>query len=868
MMSKRSVTSEEKLNYQARMDEKSDEYLKWLPSQTEEGLQARTKELEEDNRALSVANAHVVACEQAANRDNSRLLKNNDSLEVHIVTLGEHYDAEIKNRDATVQSKDAVISDLENRYGEVVRDCNALRGLAPDAGWESQKARISMLESNNAALTTRINDRDATTLKDAVISSLGAAVQSRDAVISRLEKEMSNLAEEKSKLRNQVEVEERARKAEAMGSAEEKRKLEAQVSVLRNELEAAKKANEMATANQSSPFSTYLATPNSSVAGGRYPPIPASASPFGSTRPSFGDSFYRTPMTPVSAEHPKTASSFPPQQSSSRLLFGNGNPNDPRAFSEKDMINVSDCMDEDEDMADGGPIQDSGDADSEGEPMDDSDDTPMVDDGPTIAPAAAQSSFSAHKMGRYTVTKGVVNDPGKKQRIAAFEADSGAARHESPKDGAANEPTRSSQDLTPNEFHEECEKIGLELPENGVANEPTQSSQDLTPDDFWKGCERIGRELPENGTANESSRLIPDIGKELDAIAAGDESSGPKGPMARPQADADPEEGHDFEGVLKESKDTGFRLAQVAEASNSRTTANNAVREPAGPVKEELDFAGILKEPKKTGRAGSNLAAPKGPKATRTGANGGVRKLANSSATGPAALRQRLGQQPAGARGAGQREPQSREVRSSGSGMASLRGEEQASRGSGSQPPRDYGLIKYGAPNPRVEGPVKVPDGPSSRMEQERLRNNHEPQTEELTELERLEDTYNRIKERVFPDNRAKQLEQAALRGGFQATQGGGSQSQTEEPRDEGVFSVDDDSPAAKRARKEKARIRRENARGVPESPSEFDLGFQKYLKDKAEKRNTGIDPYADSREQQEQKRLAKEQKRNTRGGQ
>ena len=86
---------------------------------------------------------------------------------------------------------------------------------------------------------------------------------------------------------------------------------------------------------------------------------------------------------------------------------------------------------------------------------------------------------------------------------------------------------------------------------------------------------------------------------------------------------------------------------QAAEKSNSRTTANSAVRQPASSVKEELDFDGVLKQPKKAGRAGFSLAAPKGPKATlqaargtdsRTGANGGVKKLANSSAPRPAAI--------------------------------------------------------------------------------------------------------------------------------------------------------------------------------------------------------------------------------------
>lgn len=65
---------------------------KQLASQIEADLQARIKKLEEDNQALFVAIANVVASEQAANWENSRLVSNQTSYKT---TLREYCDAGI-----------------------------------------------------------------------------------------------------------------------------------------------------------------------------------------------------------------------------------------------------------------------------------------------------------------------------------------------------------------------------------------------------------------------------------------------------------------------------------------------------------------------------------------------------------------------------------------------------------------------------------------------------------------------------------------------------------------------------------------------------------------------------------------------------
>jgi FtsZ-binding cell division protein ZapB len=63
-----------------------------LAAQTEATLQARIKELEEDNRALSVTNAIVVASEKAIQAENSKLQKDNNLLEWHVDILHQHYE--------------------------------------------------------------------------------------------------------------------------------------------------------------------------------------------------------------------------------------------------------------------------------------------------------------------------------------------------------------------------------------------------------------------------------------------------------------------------------------------------------------------------------------------------------------------------------------------------------------------------------------------------------------------------------------------------------------------------------------------------------------------------------------------------------
>jgi chromosome segregation ATPase len=217
-MDERSVAGEERLDYQSRIEEANDEYRenmrKLVASQTEGSLQARIKQLEEDDRALAVANAKVKASEQVAK-------------------------TEVSNRDATVRSKDAAISDLEKKKEKEknARLYNAL-GQRANAEWLSQQASISMLETN----TSELENQRATLAKK--VSNLGAAVLSQDASINRLEVRNSVLIQENSAFRKEAGTAETKNKELEEANAD----LQKRVLALDEELKAAKEANEMATA--------------------------------------------------------------------------------------------------------------------------------------------------------------------------------------------------------------------------------------------------------------------------------------------------------------------------------------------------------------------------------------------------------------------------------------------------------------------------------------------------------------------------------------------------------------------------------------------------------------------------------------------
>jgi hypothetical protein len=182
-MDERSVAGEERLAYQSRIEEASAEYhenmRKLVASQTEGSLQARINALEDDNRALSVANADVKASEKAANTENIRLKGNNDSLEEHIVTLREHCDASISNlcerANAEVQSRDVEIIKLKEQYGALTKKSDHVKLASAES--QSKDALISELQKNFVDLTEENSTMDA---------NHGAYMLSQDASIVRL----------------------------------------------------------------------------------------------------------------------------------------------------------------------------------------------------------------------------------------------------------------------------------------------------------------------------------------------------------------------------------------------------------------------------------------------------------------------------------------------------------------------------------------------------------------------------------------------------------------------------------------------------------------------------------------------------------
>jgi hypothetical protein len=179
-MYKRTFTREEKLDYGALLDKTSEEYhetiLERVESQTEGGQQARIKKLEEDNRALTVANAFVVASEQAAQTEIIKLQKHNGFLEAHTATVSEHCEAETgkleEKTETLAKEKEHEISVLRREYGELSGNYDALLERA-NAVWGTQEARISVLLNNNSNLVQEKSGRD-------------APIQSKDALISGL----------------------------------------------------------------------------------------------------------------------------------------------------------------------------------------------------------------------------------------------------------------------------------------------------------------------------------------------------------------------------------------------------------------------------------------------------------------------------------------------------------------------------------------------------------------------------------------------------------------------------------------------------------------------------------------------------------
>jgi hypothetical protein len=209
-MNQHSVAGEERLAYQARIEEGNEEYhenmRQFLASKAEAGLQARIKELEDENRALSVSNA-IKASEQAANTDNMRLKRNNDSLEGHIVILRVHCDASISNlyklASTEVQSRDAEIIKLKKQYCALTKEKS---DHVEHASAESQckDALISELQKSLDDLTEEKSTMDA---------NYGASMLSQDASIVRLESEKSTLAWEIIVLKDEAGVAERAKVA-------------------------------------------------------------------------------------------------------------------------------------------------------------------------------------------------------------------------------------------------------------------------------------------------------------------------------------------------------------------------------------------------------------------------------------------------------------------------------------------------------------------------------------------------------------------------------------------------------------------------------------------------------------------------------
>jgi hypothetical protein len=356
------VENLEKLVYKARTEEADEVYRgnmrKALASEGE--LQARIKKLEEDKRALTVANGTFQASEKAAKTESSKPQRSNDLLEKRIVTVSERHEAEV--------------SKLKEKNETLTQEISNL-GACAKGEWDAFKAHVSKLETENSILAQQISDRDST-------------IQSRDADISELKRRDGLHTEEMDRLRetnSEIFEQERSLRKEL----EQAKEIIAASKAAPSPAPAPTPPPALQTSPVPSPFprptsqqqSSYPSPP---MSGDRSSSASNGASVFGTSRPSSGQPSW-TAMTPAPAQQYSDANAFTTPQASPPPLFGRGNPDNPRAFSEKDLNkdipeSDDDSTDRDEDMGDGGPFEDFDDVDSEAERVDDNDDVPMGDD--------------------------------------------------------------------------------------------------------------------------------------------------------------------------------------------------------------------------------------------------------------------------------------------------------------------------------------------------------------------------------------------------------------------------------------------------------------------------------------------------------
>jgi hypothetical protein len=221
----------------------------------------------------------------------------------------EHCEAEIgkleEKNETLTKEKEHEISVLRGEHGELAGNYDALLDRA-NAVWEFQEARISMLLDDNSDLVQEKSDRD-------------TAIQSKEALISGLEKEKSDLKKDITVRDELHEVEISWQEGDVK---KENVELKEQVRALREELAQAK---ETTAASKASHSPALLRTPASTAQTGRSPsplseqlsghPSPPMSSSRGSSVSNESStvdgqpwlSLDPAPMTPVPAQQHKPA---------------------------------------------------------------------------------------------------------------------------------------------------------------------------------------------------------------------------------------------------------------------------------------------------------------------------------------------------------------------------------------------------------------------------------------------------------------------------------------------------------------------------------------------------------------------------------
>ena len=513
-------------------------------AQTEGILQGRIDELEKDNRTLSNLIDLLVVAKRDGETSIKKLQENECLLQHHIRDSREAAEATInmlkeRNSDLAMENSNLVKSnDAEIR--KHVEQYNSL-GARAHVEVEARDAKISKLEENNATLEREKDVLDGR-IRDAC-NDTKEAMASRDADVSKLQEENSVLCSEITGLRKKAAEVEEVNKAETTKLEQEKDELRHQLFAVTKELEAAKKANEIASAPKTLPSPISPFTPASSVQTepspslfpnlehsqlGSYPIPPASsawdkpvyhglfgekASPLSPNLADPNGPYLGVPGYPSPHVPPP---SFNGGASTEQVQESRAVSNNPQTIPEASYTSGAEDMDENDRMSDAGESEDF-ENESEGDSMGEDEDEPMGEDD---SPPASNSvgSIGGHPVTRDEVTKEESDGINKEPRSAMKSSGASnprASRHNARKstnrtraNGGVNKPA-SFDTARPRRFDGKrpAQRSGKQPAEtrgdNGRQKQPKTSRNGR----FRNGSSRSDKQPKRNGVGKPQSGM-------------------------------------------------------------------------------------------------------------------------------------------------------------------------------------------------------------------------------------------------------------------------------------------------------------------------------------------------------------------------